>query len=460
MEDLEQENEQVIGMINIYAGLIVLLHSIVGSDVGGAFLNSWCRAFNKKYSENNKYNCINLMKMISHLFSFKLFYPILLFDLIRKFSSELTEINVELLLTTLKISGFQLRSEDVSAIKDIIIEIQRTVGEYEKESKKNVEENFGIRIKFILDTIYDLKNNKKTNFHQANQQNLTKIIEKYEKVNNYEKLMINYAELSKYSENQQKWWVKGGISVGSLQASNKTETKLQKQVTDEENKLLSIAKKQGMNTDVRRNIFVAIMNSDDYLHAFENLLNLNLKGKEDREIVNVLVHCCLKEEAYNPFYGYLAAKLCAFTKNYRFTFQYHFWDRFKRVDEENLTTILNLSKLLAHLIATFSVPVTTLKVVEFVKLSPKEVLLFRTLFTRILCDNTDDVIQTLFERLISTPQLFMLRDSLLIFLKQAYRTSALQNSAIFSESEASKIRSCMKVIKNWFKNAPHDLLVD
>merc|ERR1712232_868876 len=82
--------------------------------------------------------------------------------------------------------------------------------------------------------------------------------------------------------------------------------------TIQENKILKLAKKQGMNTDIRRAIFTCIMNADDYIDAFDNLLKIPLKGKQDREIINVLIHCCSKEKKYNPYYGYLAIKLCSF----------------------------------------------------------------------------------------------------------------------------------------------------
>jgi len=72
-----------------------------------------------------------------------------------------------------------------------------------------------------------------------------------------------------------------------------------------------------MNTDVRRAIFCAIVTSDDYLDAFEKLMRLKLSNKQDREIVNVLVHCCQAEKNYNPFYGHLATKLCSLNSTFR-----------------------------------------------------------------------------------------------------------------------------------------------
>ena len=59
-----------------------------------------------------------------------------------------------------------------------------------------------------------------------------------------------------------------------------------------ESKLLKLARKQGMNTDIRRSIFVVLMSSDDYVDACERLGQLNLTEVQQREIVRVLLHCC------------------------------------------------------------------------------------------------------------------------------------------------------------------------
>lgn len=42
-------------------------------------------------------------------------------------------------------------------------------------------------------------------------------------------------------------------------------------------KVLKLARKQRMNTEVRRNIFCVIMTSEDYLDAFEKLIRFVIK---------------------------------------------------------------------------------------------------------------------------------------------------------------------------------------
>jgi nucleolar MIF4G domain-containing protein 1 len=44
-----------------------------------------------------------------------------------------------------------------------------------------------------------------------------------------------------------------------------------------------------MSTEIRKAIFSSIISADDYVQAFENLVRLNLKKQQEREIIKVLV---------------------------------------------------------------------------------------------------------------------------------------------------------------------------
>ncbi len=74
--------------------------------------------------------------------------------------------------------------------------------------------------------------------------------------------------------------------------------------------LMKLAKQQGMNTDVRRNVFVVMMSSEvssfkwnpvphthrtcrvqDYRHAVQRLMQLKFTEVQQREFVRVAMHC-------------------------------------------------------------------------------------------------------------------------------------------------------------------------
>lgn len=212
---------------------------------------------------------------------------LLIFDIIRERISMFNETDIESLLQILKITGLDLRSDDPSSLKDIILTLQERVKLFESENENNITEEFGIRVKFMLDMIYELKNNKKNHFLSSKApQNLITVVKKLKSNSISEQIQISLKELSLSTD--KKWWIKGTSLLSNFDNPSNSEASAQY------SKLLEIAKKQGMNTDARRAIFATIMNAEDYLDAFDNLLKLKLKGKNDREIINVIIHCCTK----------------------------------------------------------------------------------------------------------------------------------------------------------------------
>ena len=94
--------------------------------------------------------------------------------------------------------------------------------------------------------------------------------------------------------------------------------------------------------DVKKQVFAAIMSSDDYLHAYQQLMQLNLKKVQTREIIRVVLQCCLAEKKYNPFYGCVLSKLCS-DPNYRYTLKYALWDHLKDLDRLEVRQVLHLA---------------------------------------------------------------------------------------------------------------------
>ena len=90
-------------------------------------------------------------------------------------------------------------------------------------------------------------------------------------------------------------------------------------------------KKMRMNTETRRAIFCVVMSSEDYADCLERLLKLPLSGQGDREIVRVILECCLQEKAFNPFYAVLTSKLVERQKRHRLTLRLCIQDQLKEI---------------------------------------------------------------------------------------------------------------------------------
>lgn len=160
--------------------------------------------------------------------------------------------------------------------------------------------------------------------------------------------------------------------------------------------------------DIRRQIFVVIIGSEDYVDCVEKLLHLNLKGRQAQEIQKVLMECALQQRIYNPYFALVARRLAEIDKNHRLTLQFAVWDKLKvrfkvgmdlvrrglisapfftqTISELSTTATAHLMRLLATLVATEVLSLSVLKVIDFVHLDEAYVfplqLFFATLLTR------------------------------------------------------------------------------
>lgn len=223
--------------------------------------------------------------------------------------------------------------------------------------------------------------------------------------------------------------------------------------------LLSIAATQRMNTDIRRKIFVAMMGAEDYLDAFEKLLRLRLKDKQDREVVRILIDNCIQEKTYNPFYAHLGAKLCQHNHNHKFTFQYACWDRFQLLEEMNVAQASHLAKLLAHLIIQHALSMSVLKTVQFNSLGSKGVLTFQLFFVYLLTNYKESPTSKAFERLAMHEGQAALKDSFLVFMRHYVRKFTLgignggDKRCVTASQKQDLLYNRLKLAKRWLTRA-------
>jgi nucleolar MIF4G domain-containing protein 1 len=81
-------------------------------------------------------------------------------------SKRLTELDVSTVLTILQCCGMKLRGDDPSAMKDFVLSIQNSVNQLKLKAHPAGQDNgqaemHSKRMEFMLETICDIKNNKK-----------------------------------------------------------------------------------------------------------------------------------------------------------------------------------------------------------------------------------------------------------------------------------------------------------
>ncbi|RAL10299.1 MIF4G domain-containing protein, partial [Aspergillus homomorphus CBS 101889] len=394
--------------IILHAGFIAAVYKVMGMDFGAEIVQKIVETFDARGDERGTFagkETINLIALLSQLYNFHVISSTLMFDYIRLFLQDITEENTELLLKIIRNSGPQLRQDDPSSLKDIVLLIQPAVA-------KAGEASLSVRTKFMIDTITDLKNNRLKAGAGSNlaSEHITKMRKILGSLNNTrvirasEPISISRQDIHNSSK-KGKWWLVGAswredpLESARQELSSLPHQQSQQQQPDEnesdgEPDWVNIAKAHRMNTDVRRSIFVAIMSATDYQDAHVRLLKLRLKRAQEFEIPRVLTHCAMEEVAHNPYYTLIARRLCGeMGRRIKVSFMYTLWNIFKRMgengdmddddsdggfggdeDENNkldMKAIVNLAKMYGSLVVDGTLNLGILKILNFAYLQPK-----------------------------------------------------------------------------------------
>uniref|UniRef100_A0A8D1VGZ1 Nucleolar MIF4G domain-containing protein 1 n=1 Tax=Sus scrofa TaxID=9823 RepID=A0A8D1VGZ1_PIG len=418
--------------------LVSILHRTVGIEVGAHFLEAVVRRFDDVYRSGREgKECDNLLTIIAHLYNFHVVQACLIFDVLRKLVGTFTEKDIELILLMLRNVGFSLRKDDALSLKELITETQARASEAGGRFRDQT------RVRFMLETLLALKNNdvrKIPGYDPEPVERLRKLqraLVRGAGSGTETQLRVSWDSVLN-AERTGRWWIVGSAWSGAPMIDGGQQKTPPKPLTGTVSaKILELARKQRMNTDIRRNIFCTIMTSEDFLDAFEKLLKLGLKDQQEREIVHVLVDCCLQEKAYNPFYAFLAGKLCGHERRFQMTFQFSIWDKFRDLENLPATNFSNLVHLVAHLLKTKSLPLSILKVVEFSELDKPRVHFLRKVLHILLMETEVEDLGLIFARVSDKPALGLLREGLKLFISHFLLKGS---QAPGSAEEASALR--------------------
>ncbi|KAJ3285504.1 suppressor of glycerol defect [Blyttiomyces sp. JEL0837] len=485
-----------------YTGIITLLYNIIGLEFGAHFIQTTVELYNKSISEitsstttlegQDSKRATNLVTLICYLYSFGVVACPIVYDLIRECIQRMTELDVEIILKILRVAGQTMRSDDPSALKDIVTLVNDAVMKDKVLSQKS-------RVKYMIETIMDLKNNKKklqkklsssTNTASGassdlQQDRLKKFITNFVRrrsVSDREPLRVTMSDINSI-QTKGKWWLVGaawaghdgeggGISETAIAAKIAAEKAVASVVDSAGTDLLKLAKLQKMNTDVRRSIFIVLMSSEDYIDAHERLMKLGLKDKQEREIVRVLLHCVGAEKVYNPYYGLVAGRLCDGNYGMKITFQFALWDSLREfegqddVEEGELVRrVSHFSKLYSGLVGGGQLGLTILKTLDFTSLTAFPSLFCQLLFTQLLTDSASSAkdantfLKTIFSKLKSPGSSEELKEGILFFIEHYIMPVGKSgkprmgvslsggSSGGYDDSVASLIKSRVKFVK-------------
>jgi nucleolar MIF4G domain-containing protein 1 len=351
-------------------------------------------------AEAERREVCNIVLLWACLFRLRSLSTATMCSTLSELAGRMDELSVELAMLIVRNCGSHLRRDDAAAFKAVVEAVV---------AKRDVGES-STRAKFLIDTIMELKDNRKQradaldDMANATRKQLQTLFAE-RKATQPAALRATWRDLLD-AQTKGRWWLVGSAWVGNVAdapvgGSGGVAESTARQIvsTQFSAELLAMARQQRMNTDLRRAIFCTMMDSEDFVDAHERLSRLGLRAKDQRELVHVLIHCATRERVFNPFYAHLADRFASTEKKpFLSALRFALWDKLRDLATASATATVNQAQLFAALVVAGCIKLSAFKVLNWALLDAPTLLFCRHFF-RVLLADTPDTIERVFDSL-------------------------------------------------------------
>lgn len=332
-------------------GFTAAIYKIIGASFGSHVLHRLeseisrlCKDAEQAPDEafHTRKEVSNLVSFLTQLYVFEALNCKLIFDYMEFFLSDLTELNVEMLLKICRMAGRMLRRDDPRALKHITSVLNANLSKYEPGA-------VSVRTKFMVETINDLKDNKTkakgVDSVMVSEHVLT-MKKRIGELKSQSRRLDGLAPMGVSLEDLQntdtlgKWWLVGASVPVKPSANGKSgsSANAKTDLSDDEDMDFVLpdysqkARAQGFSSLAQVAIFTALMSASNYEQGYRQYVDLKLKKDDQLEIARVIVQCVGSETQYNDYYALVAKQACT-NSRLRFAFQDRLWKMFRSLGE-------------------------------------------------------------------------------------------------------------------------------
>ncbi|KDQ59686.1 hypothetical protein JAAARDRAFT_127159 [Jaapia argillacea MUCL 33604] len=133
--------------------------------------------------------------------------------------------------------------------------------------------------------------------------------------------------------------------------------------------------------NLRRTIYLTIMNALNYEEAVHKLLKVQIKEGDEIEMINMIIECCSQERTYSKFYGLVGERFCKLARTWEEAFEHAFTTYYNTIHRYETNRLRNIARLFGHLLATDSV---SWAVFDAIKMNEDETTSSSRIFVKIL----------------------------------------------------------------------------
>ncbi|CAE6366665.1 unnamed protein product [Rhizoctonia solani] len=346
----------------IFAALVAVINTKL-PQVGELLLTRLISQFRRSFKRNDKIVCHSTTTFIAHLVNQGVAHEIIALQILVLLLEQPTDDSVEIAVGFMREVGAYLAENSPRANNGVFERFRAVLheGAIDKRVQYMIEVLFQVRKDKYKDNVIvpeglDLVEEDDQITHQISLDDELQIQEGL----NVFKFDPNYLENEeKYKE----------IKAEILGEDSDDESGSSGSESDNEEE--AVADKEGITdmtetnlVNLRRTIYLTIMNALSYEEAVHKLMKVNIQEGQEIELCNMVVECCSQERSYSNFYGLIGERFCKLNRVWCESFEEAFATYFDTIHRYETNRLRNIARFFGHLIATDAISWAVFSVVK------------------------------------------------------------------------------------------------
>ncbi|KAL1947267.1 hypothetical protein VTO73DRAFT_14228 [Trametes versicolor] len=367
----------------VFAALVAIINTKL-PQVGELVLTRLISQFRRAFKRNDKIICHSTTTFIAHLVNQAVAHEIIALQILVLLLERPTDDSIEIAVGFMREVGAFLAENSPKANATV----------YERFRAVLNEGSISHRVQYMIEVLMQVRKDKyKDNpiipegldLVEEDEQ-ITHQIQLEEELQVQEGLNIFKFDAT-FLENEERYkQIKAEIlGEGS---SDEDESGSEESSEEEDEDEEAAEEKQGIEDrtqtnliNLRRIIYLTIMNALNYEEAVHKLLKVQIKEGQEIELCKMIIECCSQERSYSTFYGLIGERFCRINRIWFDCFEQAFREYYETIHRYETNRLRNIARFFGHLIATDAV---SWNVLDCIKLTEDDTTSSSRIFIKIM----------------------------------------------------------------------------
>ncbi|GLB35523.1 putative protein with domain in DAP-5, eIF4G, MA-3 and other proteins [Lyophyllum shimeji] len=365
----------------VFAALVAIINTKL-PQVGELVLTRLISQFRRSFKRNDKIVCHSTTTFIAHLVNQAVAHEIIALQILMLLLEHPTDDSIEIAVGFMREVGAFL-TENSPKANTIVFERFRAVLN---------EGSISHRVQYMIEVLMQVRKDKfKDNpilpegldLVDEDEQ-ITHQIQLEEELQVQEGLNIFKFDPN-HLENEEKY---KAIKAEILGEGSDEEESGSEEETSDEDEDEEVAEKEGIEdrtetnlVNLRRVIYLTIMNALNYEEAVHKLLKVQITEGQEIEMINMIIECCSQERSYSTFYGLIGERFSKLNRVWTECLETAFGNYYTTIHRYETNRLRNIARFFGHL---FSSDAISWMAFECVKINEDDTTSSSRIFIKIL----------------------------------------------------------------------------